>query len=626
MPHYNEAGRLRHHRREDVFILSGSEDLVKVDDSDPARVRYQPRTEGLFAEIIHDTLSEDEWRVRTKDGMISVYTPAVRDPAQPSKIFSWCLKETRDAFGNTVEYVYESVTESTGNRRWSEHFLKTIRYVNFEKSGAPKYLLSVEFDYQKRPDCFSDHRAGFEVRVTQRCTSIRVLSQACGEAERLVKKYNFSYENAPHNGASLLTRIEITGKNDDPSIAVGAGDLPPPLTFGYTSLALESRQRRFIAVKIEGQSDVPMSDPDIDFVDLHGNGLPDILDTRQGYHYWRNLGSGQFDVRRRIERAPPFKLSDPGVAVLDADGDGRPDLVATRGSLAGRFPLSHDMAWDPSPAQTFSAAPSFSLDDPEVRLLDMDGDGLPDALRAGSNFDVFFSERNSRDAWKSKASIRRESLDEFPNVSFTDPRVRTADLTGDGLQDILVVHEGAVDFWPNRGHGNWAPRQTLPISPRLPAGFDPKLLLVGDLDGDGLADLVLADGKGVRVWINQSGNRFVEYPMPGIKATLSSTGISRVVRGGDRFVETPIATQPETVAITAPVSDPGVVELQQEQADMLLPFEGLGVAGNWKFTMPKAANVFDFNTIADVVFTIEYSAIYSDEYRQQVVQRLNADR
>jgi hypothetical protein len=115
-------------------------------------------------------------------------------------------------------------------------------------------------------------------------------------------------------------------------------------------------------------------------------------------------------------------------------------------------------------------------------------------------------------------------------------------------------------------------------------------------------------------------------PLDGIKATLSSTGISRVVRGGDRFVETPIATQPETVAITAPVSGPGVVELQQEQADMLLPFEGLGVAGNWVFNMPKAANAFDFNTIADVVFTIEYSAIYSDEYRQQVVQRLNADR
>jgi hypothetical protein len=55
VPHYNEAGQLPHQRRADVFILSGSEDLVKVDDSDPARVRYRPRTEGLFAEIIHDT-------------------------------------------------------------------------------------------------------------------------------------------------------------------------------------------------------------------------------------------------------------------------------------------------------------------------------------------------------------------------------------------------------------------------------------------------------------------------------------------------------------------------------------------------------------------------------------------
>jgi len=115
-------------------------------------------------------------------------------------------------------------------------------------------------------------------------------------------------------------------------------------------------------------------------------------------------------------------------------------------------------------------------------------------------------------------------------------------------------------------------------------------------------------------------------PLDGIKATLSSTGISRVVRGGDRFVETTITTQPETVAITAPVSGHGLMELQQEQADMFLPFEGMGVEGNWVLTMPKAANAFDFNTIADVVFTIEYTAIYSDELRKQTVHRLNVDR
>jgi hypothetical protein len=113
-------------------------------------------------------------------------------------------------------------------------------------------------------------------------------------------------------------------------------------------------------------------------------------------------------------------------------------------------------------------------------------------------------------------------------------------------------------------------------------------------------------------------------PMDGIKATLSSTGISRVVRGGDRYQEATLATQPETVAITAPSQGPGLMELQQDQAEMYLPFEGLGVAGGWVFSLPKAANAFDFNTIADVIFTIEYSAIYSHEYRQQVVQRLNS--
>jgi hypothetical protein len=113
-------------------------------------------------------------------------------------------------------------------------------------------------------------------------------------------------------------------------------------------------------------------------------------------------------------------------------------------------------------------------------------------------------------------------------------------------------------------------------------------------------------------------------PLDGIKATLSSTGISRVVRGGDRYQEATLATQAETVAITAPSQGPGLMELQQDQAEMYLPFEGLGVAGGWVFSLPKAANAFDFNTIADVIFTIEYSAIYSNEYRLQVVQRLNS--
>ena len=519
VPHYNEQGKLPSHRRDDVFILSGSEDLVRISGSYPGEVHYQPRTEGLFAEIIHDTTSGNEWRVRTKDGMTSIYRPvicdpAIRDPAK-QKIFSWSLGETRDSFGNVIAYEYESKQDSVGDKRkWAEHRLKAIRYADCEDhAGKKEFLLSVEFDYEDRLDKFSDYRSGFEIRVTQRCKSVRVLSHAQGGTERLVKKYGFTYEQAPHNGVSLLTSIEVTGTNDNPAVAASASDQPPPLVFGYTRLGLQSKQRRFINVKIEGRSDVPLAHPDIDFVDLHGNGLPDILDTSSSWHYWRNIGGGCFDLRRRIDRAPPFRLSDPGVIVLDANGDGLPDLLATRGSPVGRFPLSHDMAWQPTSAQIFSLSPSFSLDDPEVRLLDLDGDGLPDGLRSGASFDCIFAERDGRDSWKNTTSVRRRQLAEFPNISFTDPRVRIADLSGDGLQDIAVIHEGGVEFWPNLGHGEWAALQSMPIEPRLPRGYDPRLLLVGDVDGDGLADLVLADEKGVRVWINQSGNRFVEYPM-----------------------------------------------------------------------------------------------------------------
>ena len=55
---------------------------------------------------------------------------------------------------------------------------------------------------------------------------------------------------------------------------------------------------------------------------------------------------------------------------------------------------------------------------------------------------------------------------------------------------------------------------------------------------------------------------------------------------------------------------------------MLFPFEGIGVDTTWEFRMPKAANPFDYSTIADVLIAIEYSALNSFDYHQQVIQRL----
>jgi hypothetical protein len=56
---------------------------------------------------------------------------------------------------------------------------------------------------------------------------------------------------------------------------------------------------------------------------------------------------------------------------------------------------------------------------------------------------------------------------------------------------------------------------------------------------------------------------------------------------------------------------------------MLLPFENLGVDTNWEFVMPQASNPVDYSTIADVLLTIDYTALDSADYRQEVIRGLN---
>ena len=56
---------------------------------------------------------------------------------------------------------------------------------------------------------------------------------------------------------------------------------------------------------------------------------------------------------------------------------------------------------------------------------------------------------------------------------------------------------------------------------------------------------------------------------------------------------------------------------------LLLPFEGTDTDTVWRFDLPKAANPFDYSTIADVLLTLEYTALNGFDYRQQVIQTLD---
>jgi hypothetical protein len=111
-------------------------------------------------------------------------------------------------------------------------------------------------------------------------------------------------------------------------------------------------------------------------------------------------------------------------------------------------------------------------------------------------------------------------------------------------------------------------------------------------------------------------------PPQGVQATLFCTGISRVVIGGSAFQMIPLRRAPQYVALTSPMNATGLFELDT-QSDMLFPFENTGVDTSWEFSLPKAANTFDYSSIADVLLTMDYTALNSFDYRRQVMRALS---
>jgi YD repeat-containing protein len=83
-----------------------------------------------------------------------------------------------------------------------------------------------------------------------------------------------------------------------------------------------------------------------------------------------------------------------------------------------------------------------------------------------------------------------------------------ADMSGDGLNDIVRVRNGEACYWPNIGYGRFGAKVTMDQAPRFDneERFDPRRIRLADIDGTGSADLLYIGEDGVRAWFNQSGN------------------------------------------------------------------------------------------------------------------------
>jgi RHS repeat-associated protein len=511
--------------RTDIFILSGAEDLVPVDYTQQTvsgigweQTTYRPRTEGLFARIIRHkkTNGEHYWEVRSKDGLISWYgtpgasgastpggDPAVTaNPENRNAIFSWHLTKTEDPFGNVILYDYTrelvlpSGASGSNPHSYDQLYLSKIRYAQYPDGPNTKYLCEVRFNYEERPDPFSAYKQGFETRITKRCTTVETYTNAAALIK--TKTYHFKYDaTLPLNGASMLKSVEVEGH---PSTGSGEpSEWMPPLEFTFSVFDPAKRELQEINGPLPPNA---LSEPGFELVDLDGNGLPDLLQLNGTARYWTNKGNGKFSPPRNMDIAPSVQLGQPGVQFIDANGDGRTDLLVNNGSLAGYFPGAFHKVWDDQSFRPYRQLPAFSFADPEVQLIDLDGDGITDVLRNGAKFECFYNDPE-------KGFYKVRTADKtFANFSFADPRIRFADMTGDGMQDIVLISSGRVQYWPNMGYGRFGNKVNMSNAPLFPEQYDPAQVLLGDLDGDGQADIAFVENNSVTLYVNRSGNGF----------------------------------------------------------------------------------------------------------------------
>ena len=182
--------------------------------------------------------------------------------------------------------------------------------------------------------------------------------------------------------------------------------------------------------------------------------------------YWANAGGGRFDHPRPMPDAPAgFRLADPGVQLVDADGDGRIDLLVAAEGLRRLLPAPSRGGWNRSPSgptrprRPRPRRPGRAADRSRRRR----GRRRPPHGRAPRAL-----LQRPRPAAGAARTARAAARETFPDVAFSDPRVRLADMNGDGLLDIVCVSDGSVEYWPNLGHGAWARRIVMRGGPRLP--------------------------------------------------------------------------------------------------------------------------------------------------------------
>ncbi|KWV56560.1 hypothetical protein AS026_33940 [Rhizobium altiplani] len=547
--------------------------------------RYRPRVGAQIARIERWTRSDSprdvHWRSITADNVLTLYGQTdesrIADPERTGRIFAWLVDETRDDRGNAILYRYKAEDSagadkgaaSEANRsaksRTANRYLKRIHYGNrkplLDAQGqrprrldteaiaasiaAGEWLFEVVFDYGDhddeapvptetrlwalRPDPFSTRRPGFEVRTSRLCRRVLMFHHfdkpGVGR-NTLVRSMTLEHSGgdaADGPGYSYLRAITQSGH-----LRKGGGYLKrnlPRLEFGYSAAKVSDTVG---TIDPESLENLPAG---IDggvyqWVDLDGDGVAGILTEQAGqWYYKRNLsplydGEGRLGPVEQVADRPGAGLSE-GVLV-DLSGDGQLDLLVMEGPAPGIYEREKD-GW--GPYRPFADRLNRDLSDPELRFIDLDGDGRFDLMLAGDDRLTWHPALGGGEAGFGEGRSVGLPLDEEngPRLlgASNDAAIHLADMTGDGLADLVKVTAREVCYWPNLGYGRFGPKVTMDRAPDLSreGSFDPRRIVLADIDGSGTSDIIHLDLEGPRLYFNLSGNGWSKEgtDVPGLR-------------------------------------------------------------------------------------------------------------
>ena len=537
--------------RDDTFITEMKEELVPLTNG-----YYFCKDEGVFIRYRQVT---NHWEGVMPDGTLMEFgltaDGRIEDTnASPPRVFCWLLQRETDTHGNVILYSY---TNFPGASNLNQKYLSGVAY----GGGGPPWndFHFVALRYEDRADWFEDCRSGFVVRTGKRLKSIVIGTQGPplpthlagdfnydGSSDSLDRRYGLTYLDYAGTNSfwSLLAKVQLTG-------ADGVSPLPPG-TFGY-SVSNPPDTVSAAGQAIGGANEPPfvMDNPFVELVDLNGDGLPDILKTDlAGGQHTAYLNQGQVGdgTNAVIQWSSPVAIaSADGLAynvnlqsttdiahLADMDGDGVADLVYT--SAAGDvyyFVNQSQVAWGPRRFMSVQdTAPPSPFGDPNVRTADLDFDKRMDIVQSidvgGGNayYRIWFNLGNQ--TYSSSVTVPQTS-----GFLFSAAGVQVVDFNGDRVPDIVWLRPSSVIVTAGLGYGNFADPVTVSIPDYVLDDTQVQKARLTDINGDGLADLVLERAAPGELWYWLNLGNYTFSTRKVIRDLPTAISLNAVVRWAD---------------------------------------------------------------------------------------------